>query len=160
MSAVIRSKISLAALAIVLIGGTAGGYYLYSRSSRTSQSTIPAAARPSAPPSISVGAQTVQKTAAAEFLTIAGTNPAPNATGVAINAPITINFNLPVDPEAVGKSANILPEIPGTWAQGPTDASVVFTPTSTYNAGSPVSLVIHAGLASRLGFALGTDFQV
>ncbi len=110
MSAVIRSKIILAALAIVLIGGTAGGYYLYSRSSHTSQSTIPAAARPSAPPSISVGAQTVQKTAAAEFLTIAGTNPAQNATGVAINAPITINFNLPVDPEAVGKSANILPD--------------------------------------------------
>ena len=160
MSAVIRSKIILAALAIVLIGGTAGGYYLYSRSSHTSQSTIPAAARPSAPPSISVGAQTVQKTAAAEFLTIAGTNPAQNATGVAINAPITINFNLPVDAEAVGKSANILPDIAGTWAQGPTDASAVFTPTTTYNAGSPVSMVIHAGLASRDGFALETDFQV
>jgi uncharacterized protein YfaS (alpha-2-macroglobulin family) len=160
MSAVVRSKILLAALAIVLIGGTAGGYYLYSRSSHTSQSTIPAAARPSAPPSISVGAQTTQKTAAAEFLTIAGTNPAPNATGVAINAPITINFNLPVDAEAVGKSANILPDIAGTWAQGPTDASAVFTPTTDYNAGSPVSMVIHAGLASRDGFALETDFQV
>jgi uncharacterized protein YfaS (alpha-2-macroglobulin family) len=160
ISAVIRSKIILGALAIVLIGGTAGGYYLYSRSSHTSQSTIPAAARPSAPPSISVGTQTTQKTAAAEFLTIAGTNPAPNATGVALNAPITITFNLPVDAEAVGKSANILPDIAGTWAQGPTDASAVFTPTTTYNAGAPVSMVIHAGLASRDGFALETDFQV
>ena len=160
LSVVVRSKILMAVIAIVLIGATAGGYYLYSRSSHTSRSTIPAAARPSAPPSISVGTQTTQKTAAAEFLTIASTNPAPNATGVALNAPITVNFNLPVDPEAVGKSANILPAVAGTWAQGPTDASAVFTPTANYNAGAPVSMVIHSGLASRDGFALETDFQV
>ncbi|HEV2218050.1 MAG TPA: Ig-like domain-containing protein [Candidatus Dormibacteraeota bacterium] len=157
---VLRSKIVLGAIAIVLIAGAAGGYYLYSRPSHTPQTTIPAAARPSAPPSIVVGAQTTQKTATAEFLTVASTDPAPNATGVAVNAPITINFNLPVDPEAVGKSTNILPGISGTWAQGPTDASAVFTPSANYSAGSPVSLVIHSGLASRDGFALETDFQV
>ena len=160
LGVVVRSKILIAALAVLLIGGTAGGYYLYSRSSHTSRPTIPIAARPSAPPSISVGSQTTQKTAAAEFLTIASTNPAQNATGVALNAPITVTFNLPVDAEAVGKSANILPNIAGTWAQGPSDASAVFTPGADYNAGAPVSMVIHSGLASRDGFALETDFQV
>ncbi|MFI5287634.1 MAG: Ig-like domain-containing protein [Candidatus Dormibacteria bacterium] len=159
LSAILRSRIILAALAIVLVGGSAAGYYLYSRPSHSPQASIPAAAQPSAPPSIAVGAQTVAQTAAAEFLTVAATNPADNAIGVAANSPIAITFNLPVDPEAVDKSTNILPAVAGTWTQGQTDATAQFTPTANYNAGAPISVVIHSGLASRDGFALASDFQ-
>ena len=159
LGVVLRSKIIVAAIALVLIAGSAGGYYLYSRAGHPVQSSIPAAARPSAPPSIAVGTQTVKQTAAAEFLTVASTSPAQNATGVPLNSPITITFNLPVDPEAVGKSVNILPAVDGTWAQGPSDASAQFTPGANYNAGAPISVVTHSGLASRDGFALENDFQ-
>ncbi|HET7466632.1 MAG TPA: Ig-like domain-containing protein [Candidatus Dormibacteraeota bacterium] len=160
MSTILRSRVVLVAvIAVVLVGGSAAGVYLYNQSSKTSQSTIPTAARPTAPPPVSVGAQTVKKTAAAEFLTVAGTTPAQNTTGVALNSPITITFNLPVDPEAVGKSVNILPAVPGAWTQGPTDAAAVFTPSQEYNAGAPISVVIHSGLASRDGFALESDYQ-
>jgi hypothetical protein len=159
LSTVLRSRIILAVLAIVLVGGSAGGYYLYSRPSQSLRSSIPAAARPSAPPSIAVGAQTVAQTAAAEFLTVAGTNPGQNASGVTLNSPIAITFNLPVDPEAVGKSVNILPAVAGTWTQGQTDATAQFTPTASYSAGAPISVVIHSGLASRDGFTLESDFQ-
>jgi hypothetical protein len=160
MSTLFRSRIVLVAVVVVvLVGGSAAGIYMYSRSNHASPSSIPSAARPSAPPSISVGTQTTQKTAAAEFLTIASTSPAQNATGVALNAPIAITFNLPVDPEAVGKSANILPVVAGDWSQGQTDATALFTPAASYTAGAPISVVVHSGLASRDGFALEADFQ-
>jgi uncharacterized protein YfaS (alpha-2-macroglobulin family) len=145
--------------AVVLVGGAATGFYIHDRAAQTS-SGIPAAARPSAPPPVSVGAKTVEKTAAAVFLTVASTSPGANASGVPLNAPILITFNLPVDPEPVGRSANILPNIPGTWSQGSSDATVQFTPSSSFSAGASVSVVIHAGLASRDGFTLQSDFQL
>ncbi len=159
LSAVLRSRIILAALAIVLVSGSAAGLYFHSRPSPSAQSSIPAAARPSAPPSAAVGAQTVTQTAAAEFLTIASTKPVQNANGVALNSPIAITFNLPVDPEAVGNSVNILPAVAGTWTQGQTDSTAQFTPAANYSPGAPISVVIHSGLASRDGFALESDFQ-
>ena len=160
MSTLYRSRIALVAVVVVvLVGGSAAGLYIHSRSNRTPQSSIPSAARPSAPPSVAVGTQTVKQTATAEFLTIASTTPAQNATGVALNTPITITFNLPVDAEAVGKSANILPAVAGSWTQGQTDATALFTPAASYAAGTPISVVVHSGLPSRDGFALEADFQ-
>ena len=160
MSTLFRSRVVLVAVAVViLVGGSAVGVYIHNQSSHSSQNRIPAAARPSAPPAVNVGASTVKQTAASEFLTVASTTPGANATGVALNAPITVNFNLPVDPETVGKSANILPAIAGSWAQGQTPASVQFTPSATYAAGNSVSVVIHSGLASRDGFTLESDYQ-
>ena len=160
MSTILRSRILVVAIVVVvLVGGSAAGIYIHSRSNQTSQHTIPAAARPSAPPSINVGAQTVKSTAAAEFLGVASTSPAANTTGVALNAPITIAFNLPVDPDTAGNSINILPAITGTWAQGQTNAEVRFTPSALYTAGTSVSVVIHSGFTSRDGFALKGDYQ-
>lgn len=160
MSTIFRSRILLiAVVVVVLAGGSAAGIYIHSRSSQSAQSSIPAAARPSAPPSINVGGRTVEKTAAAEFLSVISTNPSANTTGVPLASPIVIAFNLPVDPESVGRSVNILPAISGTWAQGQSNASVVFTPSATYSAGASVSIVIHSGLASRDGFALESDYQ-
>ena len=158
MSTLFRSRLVVAAVAaVVLVGVAAAGFLIHNRAGQTSG--IPAAARPTAPPPVSVGAQTTQKTAAAQFLTVAGTNPGPNATGISLNQQISITFNLPVDPEPVGNSANILPAVNGTWSQGPSPATVVFTPTQTYNPGASISVVIHSGLASRDGFALQTDYQ-
>lgn len=161
MSALLRSRVVVAIIAaVLLVWGAAIGVYIHNRAtSPQTTSGIPAAARPSAPPSVSVGAKTVEKTAAAQFLTVAGTDPAPNATGAALNQPITINFNLPVDPEPVGRSTNILPNVAGTWSQGASSASVVFTPSAAYTPGTSISVVVHSGLASRDGFALESDYQ-
>src|ERR1051326_3126560 len=161
MSTILRSRIVLIAVAaVVLVGGSAAGiFYIHGRTSQTAAGGIPASARPSAPPTVAVGKQTVEKTAAAEFLTVAGTSPAQSATGVPLDSPIAITFNLPVDPEAVGRSVNILPAVQGAWSQGATDATARFTPASSFTAGAPISVVVHSGLASRDGFALESDFQ-
>ena len=156
--AIVRSRIILAALAVLLVSGSAAGIYVHSSSTRSSQSNLAAAARPSEPPPVAVGSQTVQKTVTAELLTVAGTDPAANTTGVPLGSPITIRFNLPVDPEAAGKSVNILPEIAGTWTQGQSDASVQFHPNTNYNPGASMSVLIHSGLTSRDGFALQGDY--
>ncbi len=160
MRTIFRSRlVVVAVLVVVLVGASAAGVYVFKQSRLTSSHGIAAASRPSAPPSITVGKQTVKSTAATEFLAVASTNPAANATGVALSAPITVAFNLPVDPEAAGNSINILPAVPGAWAQGQSDAEVRFTPTNGYPAGTSVSVVVHSGFTSRAGFALQGDYQ-
>ncbi|TMD71187.1 MAG: hypothetical protein E6I81_11580 [Chloroflexi bacterium] len=119
----------------------------------------------SAPPvtavgSTSTGSTTVGQAPSAEFLTVVTTNPAANAIGAAVNSPITVGFNLPVDPASVRNFYSVLPAIQGTFTQGNAATDVVFTPSASFAAGSSVNVVIRQGLTSRDGFALQNDFSL
>ncbi len=121
--------------------------------------------RLSAPPVIAVGSKTTGSTTvgqapSAEFLTVISTNPGANALGAPVNAPISIDFNLPVDPASVQGFFSVLPAMQGTFTQGTAATDVVFTPGASFATGSSVNVVIRHGLTSRDGFALQNDFSL
>ena len=152
MALLARSKIVwIAGLAVVVVAVGSVGIYLHFQA-KPSPSPVKAAKV------ASVGATTVTKSSAVEVLTVVSTAPGDRAFGQNVLTPITIRFNLPVDPSAMSSYFSVLPLVNGTFAQGTAPEDAVFTPATAFAAGASINVVLRKGFPSRSGVALQSDF--
>jgi uncharacterized Zn-binding protein involved in type VI secretion len=141
--------IGIGALAVVAVAASGAGFYLRFLHSAATRPAVAA-----------IGAKTVSKRAAAEVLTVVKTTPPAGSQGTAVNSPVDIEFNLPVDPTAVQTYFSVLPNTAGSFSQGGTADDVTFTPSSNFTSGSSVSVVLRRGLTSRDGAILQGDYSM
>jgi alpha-2-macroglobulin family protein/Big-like domain-containing protein len=134
-----------------IIGAAAGGFVFLHPGKSSAVKDKPAAPK--------VGAQTVAKKTHAAFLTVVATSPVAGSEGAAVNTAITMSFNLPVDPASLQSYFSVLPNVPGTFAQGSTAEDVVFAPSKSFPAGSTVNAVLRKDLLSRDAFAMEQDYS-
>jgi 3D (Asp-Asp-Asp) domain-containing protein len=151
-------KARVALGAAVAITGSALGLYLAFRPQPQPQAH-PKPQIAATPPVVAVGSTTVAPTGAAEYLSVVSTNPAAQAVSAKVNAPITLSFNLPVDPAGVKSAFSVLPPMTGAFKQGGTPQDVVFTPDGSFPTGGSVNVVVRKGLTSVDGFVLQDDFS-
>ena len=154
-------KARVALGAAVAIAGSALGLYLVFRPhseplAHGQPSPTPHVATP--PPPVVVGTTTEANPGAAEYLSVVSTSPAAQAGRAKVNAPITMSFNLPVDPAGMPNYFSVLPAMTGGFKQGETKQDVVFTPDGSFPPGGSVNVVVRKGLTSLDGFVLQDDF--
>ena len=154
-------KARVALGAAVAITGSALGLYLVFRPHSETQAQAHPTATPQVatpPPPVVVGTTTEANPGAAEYLSVVSTNPAAQAGRAKVNAPITMSFNLPVDPAVMPNYFSVLPAMTGGFKQGETKQDVVFTPDGSFPPGGSVNVVVRKGLTSLDGFVLQDDF--
>src|SRR5260221_8155782 len=147
--------------AVGAIAGSALGLYLVFRPhseplAHGPPSPTPQVATP--PPPVVVGTTTETSAGAAEYLSVVSTNPTAQAGPAKVNTPITMSFNLPVDPVVMPNFFSVLPAMTGAFNQGETKQDVVFTPDGAFPLGGSVNVVVRKGLTSLDGFVLQDDF--
>ncbi|HKW60795.1 MAG TPA: Ig-like domain-containing protein [Candidatus Dormibacteraeota bacterium] len=158
-----RRSVMIPLAAVVIVAIAAGvGVFLASRShglqSRATRNVGPA---PSVAPAGSVALATPKQ---AVVLAVVKTVPEPGSSGIAVATPITLDFNLPVDPASVSSflsvyaSGGATPTVNGTLSQGASPEEVVFKPSTSFQSSATVQVVLRGGLLSVDGSALGTDY--
>src|ERR1700675_4206821 len=131
-----KSRVALGAA--VAIAGSAVGVYLVFRPhseplAHGHPSPTPQVATP--PPPVVVGTTTETNAGAAEYLSVVSTNPTAQAGRAKANTPITMSFNLQVDPALMPNYFSVLPAMTGGFKQGETKQDVVFTPDGAFPPG-------------------------
>jgi Bacterial Ig-like domain/Alpha-2-macroglobulin bait region domain len=146
----------------VLAAGSGFGLYLVARTHPPVTPLRNVAAAPSAQP---IGAQSVAQTVQAVVLSVVKATPGDGATNVPLNAPITLAFNLAMNPATVKNFLTVqasdsgLPNVAGTLKQGNAPQQVVFTPSATFDFGTSVNVYLRTGIQSRDGTKLNNDFS-
>ncbi|HVC14040.1 MAG TPA: Ig-like domain-containing protein [Acidimicrobiales bacterium] len=87
--------------------------------------------------------------------TIASTTPAPDATGIASNARLTVTFNSPVGHG--GQTPTLSPSVPGAWHTASKD-ELVFTPSAPFVPYTKYTLTVPGG-SGGLASAAGTHLD-
>ena len=146
---------------VVVVAVVAGAvvFHLQSQQQASPHARTVAAGNVTPPAQPSIGSTTVTNSPAAEVLTVVRTAPGDRSIGASLEAPITLTFNLPVNPASVKGYFLIRPNTPGTFTQGALQDSVVFTPTSSFGSGTSVSVDVRQGLTSRNGVTLSSDYD-
>ncbi len=90
------------------------------------------------------------------------TNPAANATGVALNTKVAATFSKPINPLSITIATFTLKQgstpVPGTVAYGPGTAAT-FTPTNPLAANTSFNATLTTGVMDLLGNALATPYM-
>src|SRR3989442_9091846 len=163
----LRSRTALlAALGVVVVAaGSGAGLYVYSRAHQPQPQTATHNVK-AAPTPAPVGEQTVAEPKQAVLLTVVSTKPVDGTFGIAPNSPITLLFNLAVNPTAVKSLLSVRvsaygsdTSIPGKFLQGTKPQEIVFKPTSSFDFGSSVSVTLLRGLKSLDGAELSNDYS-
>ena len=158
-----RSVLIAAALIVVVASGAALGFHLAAR-----PSPLPSTATRNlgpAPTVAPIGTKAVAPPKQAVFLAVIRTTPAAGSVDNAVDTPITLDFNLPVDKSTVGSFLNVSatgsvnPSVDGTLSPGSGPAEVVFRPSQVLGTNETVSVTVRSGLNSLDGSPLATEFN-
>jgi hypothetical protein len=155
-----RRKVMIGGAVVLIVAIAAGlGLYLSSRA----HSTQPSTARNVGPaPSVApAGSTAVATPRQSVVLSVVMTSPANGTVGVAVDAPITIDFNLAVDPVSVKSFLGVAAAqgvAAGTVTPGSTPQEVVFKPAQNFSTAATVQVTVRSGLTSLDGSALDGDY--
>src|SRR5438874_1033200 len=111
------------------------------------------------------GSKTVGEPKQAVTLTVVSTTPGNGSAAIPLASPITLAFNLAVNPASVNSFLSVQatnsggPSAMGTVAQGKTPNEVVFKPSAKFDFGSSVNVTVRSGLTSLDGAPLSNDFS-
>jgi len=158
-----RKAVSAALGVIVLAAGSGVGIYLVSRTHPSLNQTATRNVN-AAPTAVPVGVTTVAEPKQAVTLTVLSTTPGNGSSAIPLESPITVAFNLAVNPAAVNSFLSVqatnstTPAAGGTISQGKTPTEVVFKPSAKFGFGTSVYVTIRGGLTSLDGAALNNDY--
>ncbi len=160
-----RRNALIAALGVVVVvGGTGVGIYLQARAHPSLQQSATRNVS-AAPTAVPVGVKTVGEPKQAVTLTVVSTTPGNGSAAIPLASPITLAFNLAVNPASVNSFLSVQatnsggPSAMGTVAQGKTPNEVVFKPSAKFDFGSSVNVTVRSGLTSLDGAPLSNDFS-
>jgi uncharacterized protein YfaS (alpha-2-macroglobulin family) len=161
-----RRPVMIASAAVVIVAIAAGaGVYFASRHNLQPKATGHVGPAPSVAPAGSTAVATPKQ---AVVLTIVKTVPQAGSSGNAVTTPITLDFNLPVDPASVksylgvigatGAGGAAAPTVNGTLTQGAGPEEVIFKPSGSFPTGATVQVTVRGGLLSVDGSGLANDY--
>jgi uncharacterized protein YfaS (alpha-2-macroglobulin family) len=147
----------LAGVAVIVIValGAGLGLYLSSRPHIRPSAAGNVGPAPSVAPAGSTAVATPRQ---AVVLSVVKTSPGLGSIGVAVDAPITLDFNLAVDPATVSSFLGTAPSVAGMVTAGDTPEEVVFKPAQHLPTGATIQVTVRSGLTSLDGSALGGDY--
>ena len=157
-----RRNVLIAALGVLLVASGSGvGVYLTIRAQTPLQQTAARLVK-AGPTPASVGAQALAQPQQAVLLTVVSTKPGDGTSGIATDTPITILFNLAVNPAAAKGMVLVRASdtnISGKFVRGTKPQEVVFKAGTSFANGSSIVITLRSGLKSVDGAALTNDYS-